>query len=163
MKIKNLITIILLSFILTSCEKDDFCLQETPKTPKLILRFYDFVNKDELKQVKYLSVWAEGKDTLKNYRSVTLDSIALPLNTLDSKTVYHLKMNAIDGSISSNIINTITIKYNTEDVFISRSCGFKTIFNEVVITSDNGWFLDFSPTSLNNITNEFKAHVKIHF
>ena len=54
----------LLGFILllnTSCEKDDFCLQN-PVTPNLVLRFYDNINRNTQKQVKKLSVWALNKD-----------------------------------------------------------------------------------------------------
>ena len=159
---KYFLYIFLLSLSFTACEKDDFCTQETPKTPKLILRFYNNADKDEYKTVKHLSVWAEGKDTISTYKSMELDSIAIPLNTLAIETVYYLKMNSTDGNLANNFTNKITIKYTTEEVYISRSCGFKTYFNDVVITSDNGWFLDFTPTNLISINNEQEAHVKVY-
>jgi len=163
MSIKNLFAVIAIFMLFSACEKDDFCTKETPKTPKLVLRFYDANNRDEFKKVKNLSVWAEGKDTLPSYKSVELDSIALPLNTMDIKTVYHLKMNAVDGNLSNNNINTLTITYETEDVFISRACGYRTIFHNVNINSDNTWFVDYTPTSISTIDNEYKAHVKVYY
>jgi hypothetical protein len=156
---KNILYIFLFAFIFSACEKDDICL--LPTTPKLVLRFYDNTSLEDLKSVERLSVWAEGKDTISNYTSVSLDSIAIPLNTNASETVYHLKMNAVDGNIANNVNNTITIKYTTEDVFVSRSCGFKTIFNSVTITSDNNWIQSFTPATLTTIDNETAAHVKI--
>ncbi len=151
-----------LCFIFTACEKDDFCTKEVPKTPKLIIRFYDDANKDALKEVENLSVWAAGKDTLSPYKSLKTDSIAFPLNIDALETVYFLKRNNVDGNLANNITNKITIAYTTEDIFISRSCGYKTYFNEVTITSDNGWFISFTPNSLATINNEFNAHVKVY-
>lgn len=159
---KNILYIFFISFLLNACEKDDFCTEETPKTPKLILRFYNNVNRNEYKSVKKLSIWAENKDTISEYKSIATDSIAIPLNTLATETIYHLKMNNSDGNLATNATNTITIKYTTEDVYISRSCGYKTYFNDVEITSDNGWFVDFSPAQLTSINNEQEAHVKVY-
>lgn len=150
-----LILLALTLTLLSACEKDDICL--LPTTPKLILRFYDTTNQNNIKAVERLSVWAVGKDTLANYKSVTLDSIAIPLNVNSTQTIYHFKKNAATG----NKIDKLTISYTTEEVFVSRSCGFKTIFNSVTITSDNGWIQSFTPTTLATINNETKAHVKI--
>ena len=76
---------LILSFILlinTSCEKDDFCLQN-PVTPNLVLRFYDDTNRATLKSVKRFSIIADSKtDSL--YTNQSTDSIAIPLNSLAS-------------------------------------------------------------------------------
>jgi len=156
---KNILYIFILALLYSACEKDDICL--LPTTPKLILRFYNNTSQADVKAVDRLSVWAEGKDSISNYRSVTLDSIAIPLNTNTSETIYHFKMNSVDGNIANNTNNTITIKYTTEEVFVSRSCGFKTIFNNVTISSDNNWIQSFTPATLTTIDNETAAHVKI--
>ncbi len=156
---KNILYIFLLALFFSACEKDDICL--LPTTPNLILRFYDNTTQDDLKPVERLSVWAEGKDTIFDYTNVSLDSIAIPLNTDTPETTYHFKMNSVDGNIVNNINNTITIKYTPEDVFVSRSCGFKTIFNNVTITSDNNWIQSITPATLTTIDNETAAHVKI--
>lgn len=158
---KNILYIFLFTLAFTSCEKDDFCTTTTPLTPQLILRFYDSANPDTLKEATFLSVWAQGKDTLVAYTSIDTDSIAIPLNTLDLETVYFLKTNTSTGDIADNTINKITINYTTEDVFISRACGYKTIFNEVLISSDNVWFQSITPTNLTTIDSEQNAHIKI--
>lgn len=155
-----LILLIFTLAIISGCEKDDICL--SPTTPKLILRFYDAANPTTTKSTQDLSVWANGKDTLSTYKSVALDSIAIPLNVNDTQTIYHLKTNSVDGNIVNNISNTITINYTTKDEYVSRSCGFKTIFSNVTISSNNGgWIQSFTPNSLTTIDNETSAHVQI--
>lgn len=154
-----LILIIFTLALISGCEKDDICL--SPTTPKLILRFYDNANQTTLKSAARLSIWADGKDTISNYKSVSLDSVAIPLNVNTSQTVYHLKTNSVDGNIANNVTSTLTINYTTIEEYVSRSCGFKTIFNNVTITSNNGWIQSFIPTSITTINNETSAHVKI--
>lgn len=141
----------LLVFIFLSCEKDDFCTQN-PVTPNLILRFYDDTNRTSLKVVDNLYVWAEGKDSL--FINASLDSLYIPLNSASTETVYNFSKN--------NIVNQFTIQYTTENEYVSRSCGFKVIFNDVNFTSDNTWITDFEPTLLNTIENQTKAHVQIY-
>lgn len=156
---KTILFVFLLTLAFSACEKDDICL--LPNTPNLILRFYDSSNPTEVKSVERLSVWADGKDTITSYKSVTLDSIVIPLNVNATETVYHFKMNSTSGNIADNTYNKITIKYTPEDVYVSRSCGYKTIFNDVSITSDNGWIQSFTPSTLITIDNETAAHVQI--
>jgi len=143
----------------SACEKDDICL--SPTTPKLILRFYDTAIPTEFKNVSNLSIWAEGKDTLATFKNVSLDSVYLPLNTNAVQTVYNFKTSAT-GNIADNKYNKITINYTTEEIFVSRSCGLKSIYHSVTIASDNGWFQSFTPNSLTTIDNETSAHVKIY-
>lgn len=146
--------------VFIACEKDDICL--SPTTPKLVLRFYDTANQTALKSVERLSIWADGKDTLSIYKSVSLDSVAIPLNVNTTQTIYHLKTNTVDGNKANNLTNTITINYTTSEEYVSRSCGFKTIFNNVTISSNNGWIQSFTPTSLTIIDTQTSAHVKIY-
>ena len=157
---KNSIYILFLALVFTACEKDDICL--SPTTPKLVVRFYDNANQTALKSVERLSIWADGKDTLSIYKSVSLDSVTIPLNVNTTQTIYHLKTNTVDGNKANNLINTITINYTTTEEYISRSCGFKIIFNNVTISSNNGWIQSFTPTSLTKIDTQTSAHVKIY-
>lgn len=155
--------ILLLSFVLllnSACEKDDFCLQN-PITPSLVIRFYDETNRNTIKSVSRLSLIAESKtDSL--FTNISTDSIAIPLNSLDSKTVYILKMNNIDGNFANNKIAKLTIEYDPIEEFVSRSCGFKITFNNVNFSSDNSWILDFDPTTLTTIDNQNAAHIQIY-
>ena len=155
---RSLLYIILITFTFSACEKDDICL--LPTTPKLILRFYDASTPTSTKSPSSLSIWAEGKDTLAAFENVSLDSVFIPLNTNTASTVYHFKTSSTGNSID-NKINTLTINYTTEEIFVSRSCGFKTIFKNVTITSNNDWFQSFTPNSITTIDNENIAHINI--
>ena len=146
-KTVGIISILLLFF---SCEKDDFCTQN-PVTPNLILRFYDSTNRNTFKKVDNLYVWAEGKDSL--FVNASLDSLYIPLNTAALETVYYFS--------KDNTINQLTISYSTTNEYVSRSCGYKVIFNEVSFTSNNSWINDFEPNFPITIENQNKAHVQI--
>ena len=108
-----------------------------------------------------MSIWAAGKDTIPAYRSVSLDSIAIPLNYHHPETVYHLKINDFDGSIANNQIATLTIQYTPEEEFVSRSCGFRVLFNDVRFSTDTSWIQDFTPAPSTTIDNQNTAHVQI--
>ncbi|MDD7915998.1 DUF6452 family protein [Polaribacter ponticola] len=136
--------------ILSACEKDDFCVKN-PITPNLVLRFYDTDNRETLKDVSSFYVWAEGKDTI--FENVKTDSLYIPLNSLTEETIYNLS--------SGNIVNKFIIKYTPKDEYVSRSCGFKVIFNDVSFISDNTWIKDFTPENITTIDNQNEAHVQI--
>ena len=150
---------LLLSFIallVSSCEKDDFCIE--PVTPNMVIRFYNATNITQTKSVENLSVNPEGLDEL--YSNANLDSILIPLDVTSNQIIYNLS--------SESNIDIITINYDVEEVFVSRSCGFKAIFNNVSVSSDvsNDWIIGLTETLENTITiptidNETAAHVKI--
>ena len=145
----------------TACEKDDFCTQN-PVTPNLILRFYDTNNRDLVKEVQNLSIYAENKDTLFEYISVNLDSVAIPLNSSSNETIYYLKRNNSNGATTNNEIAKLTIQYTPENVYVSRSCGFKVLYNNVTFSpATNTWIQDITPTNLTTIDNQNNAHLQI--
>lgn len=152
MKKTFLIALIVFTAILSSCEKDDFCTNNNP-TPRLIFRFYDATDNSTLKTVDSLSVWAPGKDSIYKIQS-NIDSIALPLNTTTTETVYNISQ----GKLNTG---TITIKYTADLDFVSRSCGFRYIFNNVTITNNAGWINSLTPTEISVINNQTNAHVQV--
>ncbi|CAM1353744.1 DUF6452 family protein [Tenacibaculum insulae] len=158
---KKYIFLLCISFIgFLSCEKDDFCVQN-PVTPNLVLRFYDKDDITQLKSVQRLSLIAQGKtDSL--FTNRTTDSIAIPLNSLASETVYTLKMNETDNLIINNKIATLTIKYNPEDDYVSRSCGYRVIYNDVDLTHTS-WIDNLSTSTITTINNQTKAHVQVYY
>lgn len=158
---RKIVLFVLLSIgLFSACEKDDFCIKN-PITPNLVLRFYDANDRETIKPVKRLSIWVALKDTIAAYKSINIDSVAIPLNSIDSKTIYHLKMNNSDGSIANNQTATFTITYTAQEEYVSRSCGFKILFNDVTFESDNTWITDFTPETLTKIDNQNGAHVQI--
>ena len=153
---KYYLLLTLIALLVSSCEKDDFCIE--PITPNMVIRFYNATNITQTKPVEDLSVNPEGFDEL--YSNANLDSILIPLDVTSNQIIYNLS--------SESNIDVITINYDVEEVFVSRSCGFKAIFNNVSVTSDvsNDWIIGLTETLENTITiptidNETAAHVKI--
>ena len=150
---------LVLSF--SSCEKDDICID--PITPNLIIRFYDNTDANTLKSVANLQIKNTDIDSIFTDNIVATDSITIPLNAFAESTTYQLTINNTDTNTANS--DTLKISYTREDVFVSRSCGFKTIFKDVslsVTTDTNNWiksalFID----DTNAIINETQAHVKI--
>lgn len=147
---RRVLVILLISFVFSACEKDDFCILN-PVTPKLILRFYDANNRETLKDVNSFYVWAEGKDSI--FKDISSDSLVIPLNRFATETIYNFS--------KENVVNQFTIQYTTQDDYVSRSCGFRVLFNDVTFTSNNTWITDFTPETVTIIDNQNEAHVQI--
>lgn len=136
-------------FIISACEKDDFCIKN-PVTPKLILRFYDDADKSTTKTADALYVWSGTKDSI--FTNISTDSLVIPLNTNTNQTIYNLS--------KGNIIEQFTIDYTTENEYVSRSCGYRIIFNNVSFTADNSWITDIIQVET-TIDNQNAAHVQV--
>jgi hypothetical protein len=172
MKKTSALLLLFLFIIIPSCERDDICAETTPTTPKLILRFFDIASQDDTKNVPGLGVTSMNIDSeefiISGISGVTTDSIALPLRILPTDenvtrfTFY--KDFAIDenGMISGNP-DVITFGYKREDVYVSRACGFKSIFKELILTVEidgDNWIINSDILNA-TIENETSAHVKI--
>ncbi|MEN8185912.1 MAG: DUF6452 family protein [Bacteroidota bacterium] len=161
---KNILFFILIT-ILVSCEKDDICLEEN--TPKLIIRFYDNENPALFKNVSNLAIRIEGLEGfyVNEGISTTTDSIAVPLEVVKDFTKIELILNGADEDADNDNSDFIDVNYNRTDEFISRSCGFKTIYNTVEFQLNpdtEEWIKIITPVeSPQNITNEKNRHVKI--
>jgi hypothetical protein len=133
-----------------SCEKDDICVEST--TPKLIVNFKDSNNPNNNKTIASLTVFAENKENL--YTAQTLDSIAIPLDLANNYTNFIFQ--------SGTVSDTLKLNYAINDIFVSRSCGYKSIFQNLEITSvTTNWIKN---TIINNATidNETTAHITIY-
>lgn len=173
---KKIIALLLLFLliIIPSCEKDDICAETTPTTPKLILRFFDIASQDDTKDATGLRVTGLDQNNeeveISNLNIVTTDSINLPLRTdaNTTKFTFHKDYEAITNTEGDTISiegnpDIVTINYEREDIYVSRACGFKTIFNIISFSvEDDGdkWILN-SEIINSIVENEFTAHVKI--
>ena len=138
-----------MSFTLINCEKDDICVE--PITPKLIIVFYSDSIPDNKKKVDSLTVWAE--DNVNVYENKFVDSIAIPLDITQNSTIYQLK--------SGTKIDTLNFTYDRKDVFVSRSCGYKTIFENFQIESRTANWIKNDTIKNSTIDNETAAHLTI--
>lgn len=148
--------------LLPSCERDEICID--PITPKLYIAFYDLDDPESKKSVNNLAVEILDVD-IENNTLDTLgrDSIGIPLNIYENKTTVVLTANSRDNTLINQ--DTISITYDTEEVFVGRSCGYKMIFNNINITKgseslENQWIKSIS-IEQREIENENKAHVTV--
>ncbi len=144
----------------TSCERDDICIDET--TPNLVIRFFDNDDPTDFKTVNQLSIKSNTSVVAGDSLTFSsLDSIAIPVNATISSTQYVVTINS-DNSTTLNR-DTITISYASQDVFVGRSCGFKSTFSNVIydVTNDSDNWIKGIEVVTDNIENETQAHVKI--
>ena len=147
--------------MLSSCERDEICID--PITPKLSIVFYDVEDVETPKPINDLAIKIldiDGEDV--DLDPTSSDSINIPLNIYALQTTIVLTTNSKDP----NLINedTLRIGYEPEDVFVGRSCGYKSVFKNVTIDTnfddDNKWLRSLTEIQT-EILNETTAHVKI--
>ena len=172
--------IVLLLFVtsLLGCEKDDICDANTSTTPRLVIQFYDKDNPTVLKAVTNLKVISSensegiifnesGDDTTKYLANTS--TVKIPLKTTGDTTT----LSFIHKSTSTTESNkdVLTFNYTTKQVFVSRACGYKMLFdlkssNGVVKTdatpTDGFWIQNISIVKY-NLETENETHLKIEF
>ncbi|MDO9274862.1 MAG: DUF6452 family protein [Lutibacter sp.] len=146
---KYIILLFIFSFTLINCEKDDICIETT--TPKLIVVLYNNAIPAEKKAVTSLTVWANGKANI--YENQSLDSIAIPLDLTQNRTIYIFD--------NKTIKDTIEFTYDRKDVFVSQSCGYKTVFENLKIASRSANWIKNDTIKNTTIDNETAVHLTI--
>ncbi len=164
---KKIIYIVLFAFTFSSCEKDDICGDGEAITPFMVIEFYDAINTTTLKNVTNLGV---GEPTFNTRFSFTgISKIEVPLRTNATTTTLNFIENGGDTTdTSDDNPDAITFNYATSNVYISRACGYKTIFqldptNPIVLSPDAANWIQNIVVSQPNIENENEVHVKIYF
>ena len=174
---KIYLLILALAFFFSSCEKDDICDANTATTPRLVIQFYDFANPSVLKNVTNLKVVGAGmKDGIIFNPTATSDlkyltngnTILIPLKTNDNITSYTFTLNSGNSNPALINVDNIQFEYTKKDIFVSRACGFKTIFTlnptnpyKHTIAADK--WIKYISVEKSNIENENETHIKIFF
>ncbi|WP_310558004.1 DUF6452 family protein [Flavobacterium sp.] len=172
--------LILIIFTSSSCEKDDICDGDTPTTPRLIIDFYNVSNPTVRKDVTNLKVIGEGMTngivftagaTGEAQYLANGSTISIPLKTDANATKYNFILNSGNSNPTLIDIDAITFNYSRNNVFVSRACGFKTVFtfetsNPFVHTSvpdtKEKWMKAIF-IQKSNIDNENETHIKVYF
>jgi len=179
---KKIVALLLLvSFFFAACEKDDICDPSTPTTPRLVLQFYDKNNISLTRLTTNLKIVADGMEDTNgvpnaNGGQTWNDTIIfLPLRINETSTRFKLILNANDNDSLNDITDIIQFNYTQSDVYISRGCGFKTLFALEGNPLENSFILNDTPNvTLGNwindiqvlqsqINDENEAHIKIFF
>ncbi|MBW1656295.1 DUF6452 family protein [Flavobacterium quisquiliarum] len=171
---KKLVSILLLfTFGLSSCEKDDICDANTPTTPRVVITFYKDIDpttpapvinmtvkgQDEENPIIFNENGTDGTEYL-----TSASTVSVPLRTDSDTTVYEFTFNANGTNRNTDIL---TFKYTRNNIYVSRACGFKTNFTldptgAVVRTDSDGLNWIQNITVLNrNIVSEDETHINI--
>ncbi|WP_372754596.1 DUF6452 family protein [Mariniflexile sp.] len=161
--------------ITLSCEPDDICSEATATTPSLIIDPYDVSSTDDIKAITKIVIGGIDNDYALTDGIVSLSQIILPLKTDANTTQYILIKDAVlndNGTPDDSIddfydgnSDIITINYSREEVYVSRACGYKTIYKNVTLTiepdSDN-WIKSRQPLNENqSVEDETETHFNI--
>lgn len=176
-KFVNISIALILAISFFGCEKDDICAGTTPTTSRLMIEFYDFNNPGILKSVTDLSAFGNGDTTGVVFNEAIADStryfrtgtsVALPLDISQDSTTYRLRLFARNPSATVYNDDFIKINYITQQIYVSRACGYKTIFD--LENASRNTFGDDQNEWIRNITfepiiidNEQDIHVKIYW
>lgn len=136
--------------VFSACEKDDICLLDT--TPNLVIVFKDKDDIETKKSVSQLTVWAQDKDSIIIQQS--LDSIAIPLDLNNDLTRYRFA--------NSSSTDEFTFVYSRTDEFVSRSCGYKTLFSNLIVENPtNNWISSYEIQNT-SVENENSTHITFY-
>lgn len=156
-----------------SCEKDDICAETTATTPHLIIKFFDVNIPTNTKAVSGLSVIGEGlTEGNEIVYNTTKDSIVLPLRFQDENIItttrFELKKNtSFDTDTNTETASNtdiIEVSYTPKFVYVSRACGYKSIFENAQITIEpdtDNWIFSYDIIN-STIENEKAAHINIY-
>ncbi|MFL2590987.1 MAG: DUF6452 family protein [Flavobacteriaceae bacterium] len=144
-----------------NCEKDDICLEGTPGTPRLIIRFFDQNEKSTPKSLSNVSIKALSED--KEYIVFSGDSLAIPLKLVSNTTIYTFTF--LDDLANQEKVDTLKFNYKRENYYINRACGF--LSNLIFTTSaieilDKESVISGFNILKDTIKNENQAHLAIY-
>ncbi|MGO3689761.1 MAG: DUF6452 family protein [Psychroflexus halocasei] len=150
----SIITLLLFS----GCERDDICPEDSPKTPRLVIQFFDVSNPEILKNVPKLKIVAPGNDTLD---FDTTSEIKLPLKTSENITEYDFIQKSLSNSPN---VDRLIFDYARTNEFVSRACGFRVVyldFQGTLVNDSNEWIKGVLVEE-SNINNENETHLNIY-
>lgn len=168
--IGSVLLLVVIGTYMISCEKDDICSEGTPTTPNMVVAFYNQENRGAYNPVVNLKYFVEGmQDTISVGRVDSLTLVPLRVDTPSVKWGFKYTHTGDTGQKIEDI-DYIEFKYMTRDEYISRACGFKSVFtlnsstpediNPVLYTTT--WIKDVQVVDP-EIINEDETHVKIYF
>ena len=163
------ILVFLVAIISGGCEKDDICAETTPTTPRMIITFYDFTNPTLTKNVTNLGIIGEGLNTVIVFNAVS--KVQIPLDLTKDISKYQFILNY--GNSNAAFVNTdyLQCDYTRNNVFISRACGYKTLFTlsdtspftQTDATTPDGLWMKNITVRQPNISSEDETHLSISF
>lgn len=170
----------IIGFVLTGCEKDDICDPSTPTTPRLVIQLFDVNNPSVSRIVNNIKIVGEGinySNGVKNNQGSQIwnDSlIYIPLKINEDVTKLRFIRFAQDTLLANASVDTIAFNYSRRSEFVSRACGFKTMFDlngilnakPFVLNNDEntitGRWIKSIELAQPNITDENETHINVY-
>ncbi|WP_432671364.1 DUF6452 family protein [Flavobacterium sp. SM2513] len=178
---KIVAALLLVSFVFAGCEKDDICDPSTATTPRLVIEFYDNNNISLTRATTNLKIVGDGMDESDYLPNISggltwNDTVVyLPLRLNGDATKYKLILNSDNDETTIEMTDILEINYTRNDVYVSRGCGFKTLFNLYGNPLFDPFVLNNTPDATSGtwikniqviqsqINDENEAHIKIFF
>jgi hypothetical protein len=187
--------VLFIALLSISCERDDICAETTATTPRLLIEFYDASSTEDLKSVLRLTTYGDSPDipipidedfsgavlidpfgTERMYNRTT-NTLALPLKIEIEEDPDFTKARFIlekdtnlrldDNTTTDSNIDILEITYKSKFVYVSRACGYKSVFTELNMSLEGGidgeWISNIviEETLDATIENENTVHVRI--
>lgn len=177
---KKLVAFLLvLTFSFSSCEKDDICDANTPTTPRVVISFY-YTNQPSIdKNVTHLKVIGEGQEngiifnenafTDEGKYTTSVSEILIPLDPTKDSLTYRFISNFSTTNPTLSNEDILKFTYTRQNVYVSRACGFKTIYKlnttiERIGGEDaNNYWIKNIAVKNPNIEFENETHVEVFF
>ena len=142
------------------CSRDDICSGETLTTPKLVIVFKNVLNPTEGKAVSGFSIKADYSNDVTVLETTSTDSIAIPLRTAANETRFRFIQNT---DTNSENIDIVTFNYETNELYVSRACGFKTNYSNLTaeVTDDAVNWIQNIIIENQLVEDEQEAHITI--
>lgn len=151
-----------------SCERDDICSEATPVTPRVSIDFYDYNAPAVPKNVTSLKVREVTSDNELLFNNVS--TVKLPLKTDEDAVTFELTLNSNSTNPELVYTDLLSFHYARNNVYVSRACGYKTIFAltpdssaAAVLPDDDSDWIRTVVVANYNIVLENETHIRIYF
>lgn len=154
----NLWSLGLLSLMFVSCSSDDDICDSGEGTPQLKVRFRtQATGKLKTLDSLYLNV-NYGNGPVEIIKKANVDSVLVPLRVDDAPfTEFYVKLNKNGDS------SVVRVNYTTKSIYVSPACGVKKNYENVTSTLVKDQPVVEINQELNEISNENKTHLYLHF
>ena len=153
--ITRLLKILLTFSVLISCEKDDICIEGSENTNRVTIGFIDNESKNPT-GINLSYIKGVNNDSIIS-EEFSGTELKLPLMVSSNQTKYILEQNEVR--------DTMIIFYQTNHLYLNRSCGFKSNFlikSDTEIIKESGWIREITIVQ-DSIFNEEKTNIFIHY
>ncbi|NUY79384.1 hypothetical protein HUK80_00635 [Flavobacterium sp. MAH-1] len=162
--------VVLFAVFQVNCERDDVCGGSTPTTPRIVVEFYDYNNTTLAKNVTNMTLKSTETDSVLTYTAT--NKVFVPLKTFDTTTTYAFTINDDENPNTLTFTDSLMFNYATRDVYVSRACGYKTVFDlsqdigipAVILNNGNpGTWIRNIVIDTHTIEFEDETHIRIYF